>query len=213
MSADWCRRAGPALPPGGCEALPRGCLAGEGAISDFTRVLLRLGTCDPQGAARQARCYYEWAFLVAVEMDHWERLSGGRAAWEARAPSISVQSVLGVANQRQVAVSPPRMPSGGEPAGVLRCPMLGQMSPWQPAHPGLPGTILLALKPSWESWQSRADRQGGDPRRSPGQAGGQLLKAATWAWHTGVLCWRCILSVSQQPGTPDTSLAQSLRGS
>uniref|UniRef100_A0A4W2HHN2 SH3 domain and tetratricopeptide repeats 1 n=1 Tax=Bos indicus x Bos taurus TaxID=30522 RepID=A0A4W2HHN2_BOBOX len=40
---------------------------------DFTRVLLRLGDlCTRRELARQAKCYYEWAFLVAVEMDHWE---------------------------------------------------------------------------------------------------------------------------------------------
>ncbi|XP_070318603.1 SH3 domain and tetratricopeptide repeat-containing protein 1 isoform X1 [Odocoileus virginianus] len=40
---------------------------------DFTRVLLRLGDlCIRRALARQAKCYYEWAFLVAVEMDHWE---------------------------------------------------------------------------------------------------------------------------------------------
>ncbi|XP_070228869.1 LOW QUALITY PROTEIN: SH3 domain and tetratricopeptide repeat-containing protein 1 [Bos mutus] len=40
---------------------------------DFTRVLLRLGDlCTRRALARQAKCYYEWAFLVAVEMDHWE---------------------------------------------------------------------------------------------------------------------------------------------
>ncbi|XP_021564791.1 SH3 domain and tetratricopeptide repeat-containing protein 1 [Carlito syrichta] len=40
---------------------------------DFTQVLLRLGhLCTRQALARQAKCYYEWAFLVAVETDHLE---------------------------------------------------------------------------------------------------------------------------------------------
>ncbi|XP_070647979.1 SH3 domain and tetratricopeptide repeat-containing protein 1 isoform X4 [Bos indicus] len=44
---------------------------------DFTRVLLRLGDlCTRRALARQAKCYYEWAFLVAVEMDHWEKPTG-----------------------------------------------------------------------------------------------------------------------------------------
>ncbi|XP_044801519.2 SH3 domain and tetratricopeptide repeat-containing protein 1 isoform X4 [Bubalus bubalis] len=44
----------------------------EGGL-DFTRVLLRLGDlCTRRALARQAKCYYEWAFLVAVEMDHWD---------------------------------------------------------------------------------------------------------------------------------------------
>ncbi|XP_054437880.1 SH3 domain and tetratricopeptide repeat-containing protein 1 isoform X2 [Pteronotus mesoamericanus] len=40
---------------------------------DFTQVLLQLGclyTC--RALARQGKCYYEWAFLVAVETDHLE---------------------------------------------------------------------------------------------------------------------------------------------
>lgn len=95
------------------------------------------------------------------------------------------------------------------------CPMLGQMSPWQPAHPGLPGTILLsALKVPRLGILAVSGRQaGGDPRRSPGQAGGQPSQSGHVGLAYWVLCWRCILSVSQQPGTPDTSLAQSLRGS
>ncbi|KAI4585428.1 hypothetical protein MJG53_005662 [Ovis ammon polii x Ovis aries] len=48
-------------------------LPGREGGPDFTRVLLRLGDlCTRRALARQARCYYEWAFLVAVEMDHWE---------------------------------------------------------------------------------------------------------------------------------------------
>uniref|UniRef100_A0A8C3X9S0 SH3 domain and tetratricopeptide repeats 1 n=1 Tax=Catagonus wagneri TaxID=51154 RepID=A0A8C3X9S0_9CETA len=40
---------------------------------DFTRVLLRLGQlCTCRALARQGKCYYEWAFLVAVETDHLE---------------------------------------------------------------------------------------------------------------------------------------------
>ncbi|XP_039088015.1 SH3 domain and tetratricopeptide repeat-containing protein 1 isoform X2 [Hyaena hyaena] len=40
---------------------------------DFTRVLLRLGRlCTRRALAQQAKCYYEWAFLVAVETDHLE---------------------------------------------------------------------------------------------------------------------------------------------
>ncbi|XP_026928665.2 SH3 domain and tetratricopeptide repeat-containing protein 1 isoform X2 [Acinonyx jubatus] len=45
---------------------------GEGG-QDFTCVLLRLGhLCAHRARARQAKCYYEWAFLVAAEMDHLE---------------------------------------------------------------------------------------------------------------------------------------------
>ncbi|XP_043429016.1 SH3 domain and tetratricopeptide repeat-containing protein 1 isoform X2 [Prionailurus bengalensis] len=45
---------------------------GEGG-QDFTCVLLRLGRlCARRARARQAKCYYEWAFLVAAEMDHLE---------------------------------------------------------------------------------------------------------------------------------------------
>ncbi|XP_047654153.1 SH3 domain and tetratricopeptide repeat-containing protein 1 [Phacochoerus africanus] len=40
---------------------------------DFTQVLLRLGQlCTRRALARQGKCYYEWAFLVAVEGDHLE---------------------------------------------------------------------------------------------------------------------------------------------
>nr|XP_058923699.1 SH3 domain and tetratricopeptide repeat-containing protein 1 [Kogia breviceps] len=40
---------------------------------DFTQVLLRLGhLCTCRALARQGKCYYEWAFLVAVETDHLE---------------------------------------------------------------------------------------------------------------------------------------------
>uniref|UniRef100_A0A452TZV0 SH3 domain and tetratricopeptide repeats 1 n=1 Tax=Ursus maritimus TaxID=29073 RepID=A0A452TZV0_URSMA len=40
---------------------------------DFTWVLLRLGHLYTRRAlARQGKCYYEWAFLVAVETDHLE---------------------------------------------------------------------------------------------------------------------------------------------
>ncbi|XP_077731489.1 SH3 domain and tetratricopeptide repeat-containing protein 1 isoform X1 [Canis aureus] len=40
---------------------------------DFTWVLLRLGHLLTRRAlARQGKCYYEWAFLVAVETDHLE---------------------------------------------------------------------------------------------------------------------------------------------
>ncbi|XP_046947073.1 SH3 domain and tetratricopeptide repeat-containing protein 1 isoform X2 [Lynx rufus] len=45
---------------------------GEGG-QDFTCVLLRLGRlCARRARARQAKCYYEWAFLVAAETDHLE---------------------------------------------------------------------------------------------------------------------------------------------
>ncbi|TEA25093.1 hypothetical protein DBR06_SOUSAS6010077, partial [Sousa chinensis] len=40
---------------------------------DFTQVLLRLGhLCTRRALTRQGKCYYEWAFLVAVETDHLE---------------------------------------------------------------------------------------------------------------------------------------------
>eukprot|EP00070_Physeter_catodon_P016377 XP_023974971.1 SH3 domain and tetratricopeptide repeat-containing protein 1 [Physeter catodon] len=40
---------------------------------DFTQVLLRLGDlCTRRALTRQGKCYYEWAFLVAVETDHLE---------------------------------------------------------------------------------------------------------------------------------------------
>ncbi|KAL2779962.1 SH3 domain and tetratricopeptide repeat-containing protein 1 isoform 2, partial [Daubentonia madagascariensis] len=40
---------------------------------DFTQVLLRLGhLCTCQALTQQGKCYYEWAFLVAVETDHLE---------------------------------------------------------------------------------------------------------------------------------------------
>lgn len=40
---------------------------------DFTQVLLWLGQlCTRRALSQQAKCYYEWAFLVAVEMDHLE---------------------------------------------------------------------------------------------------------------------------------------------
>ncbi|KAB0404185.1 hypothetical protein E2I00_003886, partial [Balaenoptera physalus] len=40
---------------------------------DFTQVLLRLGQlCTRRALTRQGKCYYEWAFLVAVETDHLE---------------------------------------------------------------------------------------------------------------------------------------------
>ncbi|EGV91600.1 SH3 domain and tetratricopeptide repeats-containing protein 1 [Cricetulus griseus] len=40
---------------------------------DFTQVLLWLGQlCTRRALHQQAKCYYEWAFLVAVEMDHLE---------------------------------------------------------------------------------------------------------------------------------------------
>ena len=40
---------------------------------DFTQVLLWLGQlCTRRALPQQAKCYYEWAFLVAVETDHLE---------------------------------------------------------------------------------------------------------------------------------------------
>ncbi|XP_037385293.1 SH3 domain and tetratricopeptide repeat-containing protein 1 isoform X2 [Talpa occidentalis] len=40
---------------------------------DFTQVLLQLGhLCTRKALARQAECYYQWAFLVAVETGHLE---------------------------------------------------------------------------------------------------------------------------------------------
>lgn len=40
---------------------------------DFTQVLLWLGQlCTRRTLPQQAKCYYEWAFLVAVETDHLE---------------------------------------------------------------------------------------------------------------------------------------------
>ncbi|ELW62784.1 SH3 domain and tetratricopeptide repeats-containing protein 1 [Tupaia chinensis] len=40
---------------------------------DFTQVLLQLGRLyTHQALAQQGKCYYEWAFLVAVETDHLE---------------------------------------------------------------------------------------------------------------------------------------------
>ncbi|XP_040093563.1 SH3 domain and tetratricopeptide repeat-containing protein 1 isoform X2 [Oryx dammah] len=48
-------------------------LPGREGGPDFTRVLLRLGDlCTRRALARRAKCYYEWAFLVAVGTDHWE---------------------------------------------------------------------------------------------------------------------------------------------
>ena len=67
---------------------------------DFTQVLLRLGQlCTRRALARQGKCYYEWAFLVAVEGDHLE--SKCRAPWlpgkkKASFLSISAQSTPGV---------------------------------------------------------------------------------------------------------------------
>uniref|UniRef100_A0A8C9DFB5 SH3 domain and tetratricopeptide repeats 1 n=1 Tax=Prolemur simus TaxID=1328070 RepID=A0A8C9DFB5_PROSS len=40
---------------------------------DFTQVLLQLGhLCTCRALTQQGKCYYEWAFLVAVETDHLE---------------------------------------------------------------------------------------------------------------------------------------------
>ncbi|XP_017653577.1 SH3 domain and tetratricopeptide repeat-containing protein 1 isoform X2 [Nannospalax galili] len=39
---------------------------------DFTQVLLWLGQLCTHSFPQQAKCYYEWAFLVAVETDHLE---------------------------------------------------------------------------------------------------------------------------------------------
>ncbi|XP_035581998.1 SH3 domain and tetratricopeptide repeat-containing protein 1 isoform X3 [Zalophus californianus] len=48
-------------------------LPGRECGQDFTWVLLRLGRLYTHRAlARQGKCYYEWAFLVAVETDHVE---------------------------------------------------------------------------------------------------------------------------------------------
>ncbi|XP_021533296.1 SH3 domain and tetratricopeptide repeat-containing protein 1 [Neomonachus schauinslandi] len=48
-------------------------LPGRERGQDFTWVLLRLGHLYTRRAlARQGKCYYEWAFLVAVETDHLE---------------------------------------------------------------------------------------------------------------------------------------------
>lgn len=44
---------------------------------DFTQVLLRLGhLCTRRALTRQGKCYYEWAFLIAVETDHLESKCG-----------------------------------------------------------------------------------------------------------------------------------------
>ena len=70
---------------------------GEGG-QDFTCVLLRLGRlCARRARARQAKCYYEWAFLVAAEMDHLE--GEWRPRWlrgkKTRLLPMSVQSAPG----------------------------------------------------------------------------------------------------------------------
>ncbi|XP_004579426.4 SH3 domain and tetratricopeptide repeat-containing protein 1 [Ochotona princeps] len=46
--------------------------SGEGG-QDFTQVLLQLGhLCTCLACPQQGKCYYQWAFLVAVETDHLE---------------------------------------------------------------------------------------------------------------------------------------------
>lgn len=46
--------------------------SGEGG-QDFTQVLLQLGhLCTCRACPQQGKCYYQWAFLVAVETDHLE---------------------------------------------------------------------------------------------------------------------------------------------
>lgn len=48
----------------------------EDCVQDFTLVLLQLGHLYTRRAlAQQGKCYYEWAFLVAVETDHLESKS------------------------------------------------------------------------------------------------------------------------------------------
>ncbi|XP_036902344.1 SH3 domain and tetratricopeptide repeat-containing protein 1 isoform X2 [Sturnira hondurensis] len=48
-------------------------LPGRECGRDFTQVLLQLGQLHTrQALTQQGRCYYEWAFLVAVETDHVE---------------------------------------------------------------------------------------------------------------------------------------------
>ncbi|XP_053528319.1 SH3 domain and tetratricopeptide repeat-containing protein 1 isoform X1 [Artibeus jamaicensis] len=48
-------------------------LPGRECGRDFTQVLLQLGQLHiHQALTQQGKCYYEWAFLVAVEMDHVE---------------------------------------------------------------------------------------------------------------------------------------------
>ncbi|XP_069924095.1 SH3 domain and tetratricopeptide repeat-containing protein 1 isoform X1 [Oryctolagus cuniculus] len=48
-------------------------LPGAECGQDFTHVLLRLGhLCTGRALAQQGKCYYQWAFLVAVETDHLE---------------------------------------------------------------------------------------------------------------------------------------------
>lgn len=91
---------------------------GEGG-QDFTCVLLRLGRlCARRARARQAKCYYEWAFLVAAEMDHLEgewrarRLRGK----ETRLLPASVQSAPGALDSPAVESVEWR-----EPAGVCGC--------------------------------------------------------------------------------------------
>ena len=175
---------------------------------DFTRVLLRLGDlCTRRALARQAKCYYEWAFLVAVEMDHWESECWAGGCLGSKGSLHFCSECPGGCKSEASGRFSTENAECWEPAGALRCPVLGQMSPWQPAHPGLPGTILLsALKVPRPGILAVSGRQAvGDPGHSPGQAGGQPSQSGHVGFAYRVLCWRCILSISQQPGTPGTS--------
>ncbi|KAM5284923.1 SH3 domain and tetratricopeptide repeat-containing protein 1 isoform 4-T4 [Hipposideros larvatus] len=96
---------------------------------DFTQVLLQLGHLYTRRAlTHQGKCYYEWAFLVAVETDHLQSKCCAQsqpqptlASWKEHV-FVSVWSTPGVCEHRQAVV----FPLLGTPRGNQQ-PFAGQL--------------------------------------------------------------------------------------
>lgn len=181
---------------------------------DFTRVLLRLGDlCIRRALARQAKCYYEWAFLVAVEMDHWESKCRAR-----RLPGMPASK----GSFRVCSESP------GERLLLHReCLVVGTGRCFEVPRAG--PDVTMATSSSRLAWDHPAfctespearnpghlrQTASGRPRTQPRPGrGGRQAKAATWALHTGCFAGAVSLASPNSRALQTPPPAQSMRGS
>lgn len=143
---------------------------------DFTQVLLQLGhLCTRRALAQQGKCYYEWAFLVAVETDDLEskcRQPQPRPTAAPRAERVvfSAQSTPGGCGSQAGGGSPTENAEERTPAAARGRPRASPCpAAWagRPAPPAPPGGSCFKRRRSHRSGVSTA---GGHPRHSPGRA-------------------------------------------
>ena len=165
---------------------------------------------------RQAKCYYEWAFLVAVEMDHWESKCRAR---QVPGKPASKGSFHVCSESWGLRLGGERLPLHREftVVGAGRCFEVPRAGP----------DITMATSSSRLAWDHPAfctespearnpghlrQPASGRPQTQPRPARGPPSQSGHMGLAYQVLCWRCILHVSQQPGTPDTSPSSELAG-